>query len=294
MDTVAVLGPGAMGSGMALSLLAAGRETIVWGRTPDACEELREAGALIAGDPADAVERAQTVLSVLADGPATLQTIELASSGMRAGKLWIQAATVGVDETTEIAERIEREHCAFLDAPVLGTRGPARAGALTVLAGGDPGVLRRAAPVLEAIGARTVAVGDVGSATRLKLVLNTWLGFLYQGIAETLALANALDVNEDLLLEVLEGGPLDALAARAKAQRILSGVFEPADFALRLAAKDLRLAGEAAAGAGVELGAAAAIRECLEFAVAEGHGDSDVSATYLTVNGRSESREDVG
>ena len=293
MDRVAVLGLGAMGSGMALSLLAAGHETIVWNRTRDAYAELREAGALIADDPADAVERAQTVLSVLADGPATLTTIERESAGMSPGKLWIQAATVGIDETARIAERIESENCAFLDAPVLGTRGPARAGGLTVLAGGDADVLQRAAPVLEAISARIVAVWKVGSATRLKLVLNTWLGFLYQVIAETLALAGALGVDHEQLLEVLQGDPLDAPAARAKAHRMLSGVFEPADFALKLAAKDLRLAGEAATRAGIELGATAAIRQCLDSAVAGGHGDADVSATYLSTTATKEPREEV-
>ncbi len=293
MPTVAVLGLGAMGSGMALSLIDAGHETIVWNRTPDAYDVLPETGARIAADPAEAVAKAEVVLSVLADGPATVKVVESASAGLGTGKLWVQAATVGVEEVGEIAERIEAEGCAFLDAPVLGTRGPARAGALTILAGGDPDVLLRAAPVLEAIGARTVTAGGVGSATRLKLVLNTWLGFLYHGMAETLALAGALGVDEVRLLDLIDGGPLDAPAARAKAQMMVSGVFEPADFALGLATKDLRLAGEAAAENGLQLGATTAIRECFESAIADGHGAADVSATYLTVNGNQVERGTV-
>lgn len=71
MDRVAVLGLGAMGSGTALSLMAAGHETTVWTRSGDAHAALREAGALIASDPAAAVSGADAVLSVLADGRAT-------------------------------------------------------------------------------------------------------------------------------------------------------------------------------------------------------------------------------
>jgi 3-hydroxyisobutyrate dehydrogenase len=289
MERVALLGLGAMGSGIALSLLRAGHATIVWNRTPEARDALRAAGASVASNPADCVENARTVLSALADGPATLQTLELASPGMRPGRLWIQAAAVGIDETRRIAERIEAERCAFLDAPVLRPRGPARAGALTVLASGETDTVRRAAPVLAAVGSR---VGLVGSAGRLKLVLNTWLCFLYQGIAEALALASALGVGQDQRLEVLDGGPLDSPAARAKAQRSASGDFEPADFGLSLAAMDLR---HAAGAAGIDLKAATAIRQQIEAAIADGHRDSDVSvsATYLTVNTTSTSREDI-
>lgn len=100
----------------------------------------------------------------------------------------------------------------FYDAPVLGTRRPPEAGRLLVLAAGPVAGRERVTPVLDAVGARTVWTGEdgaAGSATRLKLVANSWVIATTNALGEVLALSKALDVDPRSFFDAIAGGPLD-------------------------------------------------------------------------------------
>jgi 3-hydroxyisobutyrate dehydrogenase len=132
--------------------------------------------------------------------------------------------------------------------------------------------------VFDAVGARTVALGDEpGPATRMKLVLNAWLVSLIEGLAESIALAEGMQLDPAKFLEVIDGGPLGPPYAKMKGTMMIERSYEPS-FTLALAAKDARLALDAAARAGLELPALHAIRDQLERAVEQGHGDKDMAA----------------
>jgi 3-hydroxyisobutyrate dehydrogenase len=168
----------------------------------------------------------------------------------------------------------------MVDAPVVGTRKPAEEGTLTVLLSGPADARRAVAPVCEAIGAKTVDLGDrIGDASKLKLVLNTWVLVLVEGTAELIALAEAAGLDPSAVLAALEGGPLDSPYLQQKGKAISERRFDP-QFKLETAHKDALLIRELAARSGVDLALVDAIEDRFARAIAAGHGDEDLSATW--------------
>ncbi|MFC9941601.1 NAD(P)-dependent oxidoreductase [Streptomyces pratensis] len=278
--TVAVLGTGIMGSGMARSLLRSGIPVRVWNRTRSRAEPLATHGATVTDSPEEAVRGADIVLTALNDGGAVAETLTAATPGLRPGQLWLQSSTVGLDATTDLVHRAAGLGLVYLDAPVSGTKQPAEQGTLTVFVSGPSAARATALPVLEAIGRRTVWVGEEpGVATRLKLVANTWVINMVNGVAECLNLAEGLGIDPQLFLDAMKGGPLDTPYLQAKSAAVLSGDLTPS-FALSTALKDSRLILEAAEAAGVELDLVAASAERFTRAEAAGHGGQDMIATY--------------
>ncbi|MFF9215132.1 NAD(P)-dependent oxidoreductase [Streptomyces viridosporus] len=281
--TVSVLGTGIMGAAMARNLARAGHTVRAWNRTRAKADPLAADGVHVAGTPAEAVESADAVLTMLYDGPATLETMRGAAPALRRGTVWAQSTTAGIESVAELAGFAREHGLHFYDAPVLGTRQPAEEGRLTVLAAGPAEGRDRVTPVFDAVGARTVWTGEdgaAGSATRLKLVANSWVLAVTAATGETLALAEALDVAPDGFFDLIAGGPLDMGYLRAKAGLILDGRLSPAQFAVTTAAKDARLIVRAGEQHGARLDVAAATAARLERAAARGHGDEDMAAAY--------------
>lgn len=280
---VAVLGTGTMGEPMARNMLAADLRVRAWNRTTEKAEPLGDAGAEVCDSAAEAVTGAQLVVTMLADGDSVLEAVDAgaALAGAADGAIWIQMSTVGVDACRR-CEQIAREAgITFVDAPVLGTAQPARDGALVVLASGPEQELRgRCEPVFDAVGQKTLWVGEAGAATRLKLVTNAWLLSVVAGLAETFALAEALDVDPQRFLDAIEGGALDVPYAKVKGKLIMERDFEPPSFKLRHAAKDARLMLAAAGAADLQPAVLERIAEQFERAIEAGHGDEDLQALY--------------
>jgi 3-hydroxyisobutyrate dehydrogenase len=273
---VAVLGTGIMGAPMARNIAAAGHEVRAWNRTRERAEPLAQHGATVAGTPAEAVDGADVVVTMLSDGAAVEAVV--ADLPFPDGSVWAQMSTVGVEAIERLSARAAEAGVPIVDAPVLGTRAPAEQGQLTVIAAGPPDARERCAPVFDAVGARTVVLGDEpGAATRMKLVLNAWLLALVEGLAESVSLAERLGVEPARFLEIIDGGPLGPPYAKMKGTMMIERSYEPS-FSLGLAAKDARLALEAAEAQGLELPALRAIRAQLEKAVEQGHGDEDMAA----------------
>ncbi|MFI5795850.1 NAD(P)-dependent oxidoreductase [Streptomyces sp. NPDC051677] len=282
--TVSVLGTGIMGAAMARNLARAGHTVRAWNRTHAKAEPLASDGVHVVDTPAEAVRDADVVLTMLYDGPAALDVMREAAPALRAGTAWVQSTTAGIEAIGDLADFARAHDLVFFDAPVLGTRQPAEAGQLTVLAAGPQASRDAVAPVLDAVGARTVWTGEdggAGSATRLKLVANSWVIAATAAAGEVLALAQSLDVDPNAFFELIAGGPLDMGYLKAKTGLILDDRLSPAQFAVTTAAKDARLIVEAGRESGVRLDVAAASAERLERAAAQGHGDEDMAAAYF-------------
>jgi 3-hydroxyisobutyrate dehydrogenase len=154
-----------------------------------------------------------------------------------------------------------------------------------VLAAGPAAARDRADQVFAAIGEQTHWLGDApGPATRMKLVLNNWVVGITEVLAESLALARELGVDQQRVLQVLDGSPVGSPYAQLKGNLIVNETFEPS-FPLRLALKDVRLVLEAADDR-VEMPAARATAAQMERAVELGHGDDDMAVTYLAAVSR--------
>ncbi|MGW1407053.1 NAD(P)-dependent oxidoreductase [Streptomyces sp. NPDC002403] len=277
---VAVLGTGIMGSAMARSLLRAGLDVRAWNRTHSKATPLAADGATVTETAEEAVRGADVVLTMLKDGPSVAAALAAAAGGLHAGQVLLQSSTVGPEATVDLAQRTADLGPVYLDAPVAGTKQPAEQGALTVLVSGPSAVRAKAEPVLDAIGQRTVWVGEApGAASRLKLVVNTWVITLVNNIAECLNLAEGLGVDPQIFLDLVKGGPLDSAYLQGKSAAVLSGDLTPS-FTLSTALKDTRLILDAARSSGVRLDLVSASADRLSRAEAAGHGDEDMIATY--------------
>jgi 3-hydroxyisobutyrate dehydrogenase len=282
--TVSVLGTGIMGAAMARNLARAGHTVRAWNRTRAKAEPLAADGAHIADTPAEAVQGADVVLTMLYDGRTVLEVMREAAAGLRSGVVWVQSTTAGTDAVGDLAAFAREHGLVFYDAPVLGTRQPAEAGQLTVLAAGPAGSREAVAPVFDAVGARTVWTGEdaaAGSASRLKLVANSWVLAATAAAGEVLALSRALDVDPEKFFDLISGGPLDMGYLRAKVGLLVNGDLTPPSFTVVTAEKDARLIVRAGEENGARLDVAAAVAERFHRAAAQGHSEEDMAAAYF-------------
>jgi 3-hydroxyisobutyrate dehydrogenase len=281
---VAVLGTGIMGSAMARNLVSAGLRTTIWDRSTTATAPLSDAGALVAASPAEAVRDAQVVITMLptADVVASVIFESGVANALAHDAVWAQMGTIGLAETAKIGSRLGqlRPDIIFVDAPVSGSKGPAEAGQLLILASGPPAAAAAVDPVFSAIGRKTVWLGEAGQGSRMKLAVNAYMSILIEGVAEALELAGQLGIDDAKLAEAIEGGPLDAPIADAKLHKMERGDFAP-EFPLEWALKDVDLAISAAGDD--ELPLLAALSRQWHAAVDAGHGRDDVSAARLAL-----------
>lgn len=277
---VALLGTGIMGAPMARNLAAAGLVVTVWNRSRDKAEGLESDGISVADTPAAAVSGADVVLTMLFDEKSVADVVGQAREAFSEGAVWVQMSTVGVAGADRLAALADDIGVTLVDAPVLGTRQPAEQGALVVLASGPEHARGRCGPVFEAIGGRTLWLGEAGAGSRLKMAVNSWVLTVVEGVAESLALTRELGLDPALFLEAVSGGALDAPYVQLKGKAMLEGGFEPM-FGLEGAVKDAGLVAEAARDAGLDSAVLDAVLAHLARAADAGHRDLDMSATYL-------------
>ncbi|WP_330359631.1 NAD(P)-dependent oxidoreductase [Actinosynnema sp. ALI-1.44] len=270
---IALLGTGIMGAGMARNIAKAGLPLRVWNRSRAKAEALADV-ATVADTPAEAVAGADVVITMLFDADAVDSVVEDIQAVPDA--VWLQMGTIGVDATLRLAESNDR----YVDAPVLGTKQPAENGTLLVLASGSEALKAKAQPVFDAVGQRTVWVSDKpGDATRLKLVLNSWILALVAGTGQAITFAESLGLDPQLFLDGIAGAASDSAYAQLKGKATIAGDFTPA-FTLEGAVKDAGLIAEAMDQVGIDPTVVTAIRSVLARASERGHGDADMSAIY--------------
>jgi 3-hydroxyisobutyrate dehydrogenase len=311
-ETVAVLGAGGtMGFPMARNIARAGISVRAWSRSRQQAEPLAQDGAFIADSPAEAARGAGIVLTMLADSDAVVAAMDgphgalsavpganAESGGSQTGDpngphrvFWLQMSTIGEAATRRCAELANRRGVGFVDAPVLGTRQPAEERKLVILESGPADARPRIQPIFDAIGQRTIRVGEAGAGSRLKLVTNSWVLAVVEAGAETIAMAEGFGLDPRLFFRAIEGGTLDLPYLRMKGKAMIERDFMPAMFRLRLAAKDARLIRDASHEHGLDLPLVDTIAQRMTEGE-QSHGDEDISATFLTSEPRqlSESR----
>jgi 3-hydroxyisobutyrate dehydrogenase len=282
--TVAVIGAGIMGSAMTRNLVAAGLDTRVWDKSASATGPLADVGAVVAASVPDAVKDAGVVITMLPTADVVDSVIlDSGVTGVFAdGCVWAQMGTIGVEATLRTRDRLaaQRPDVMFVDAPVSGSKGPAEQGQLLILASGPTAAADAVQPVFDVLGRKTVWLGEAGKGSQMKLVVNAYMSILIEGVAETMELADRLDIGHQQPAEVIEGGPLDAPVAGAKFHKMDQGDFAT-EFPLEWALKDVDLAIGAAHGDVPPL--LAALSSQWHAAVAAGHGRQDISAARLAL-----------
>jgi 3-hydroxyisobutyrate dehydrogenase len=284
-----------MGACMAQRMLDLGFPVDVWNRTPGPAAALAEHGATVRAKPTEAVAAADVVVTMLSKADAVVDVMLRGGTldALRRNATWAQMGTIGVDATERLAAEVARRRpdVAFVDAPVSGSREPARNGRLLILASGPDRSHEAAGDVFAALGQRTLWLRPVGAGSRLKLVLNTWLAFEIEAAAEASALAERLGVPYAVLADAVTGGPLASAAALAKLAKMERSDYS-AEFSLEWALKDLDLA--LAASGDETTPVVMAIAERWRRLVAQGHGHFDISAARLGLNAGPQTSETDG
>ncbi|MFG2480256.1 NAD(P)-dependent oxidoreductase [Streptomyces fagopyri] len=280
---VAVLGTGTMGKAMARNIAAAGLGVRAWNRNRAAAEPLADVGAEVCDTPADACRGADVVLTALANEKVVAGVMDQARDGLDGHQVWVQTCTVSPEGGRHLAEQATRLNVAYVEAPLLGTKEPAVAGTLTVLAASPRQEAREEVrPVLDAVGARTVWLDKVGQPSSLKLAYNAWVLTTVEGIAESLTLAGTLGVDPRLVIDVIDGSGLNSPYVQSKGPKMIDDDLDTPSFPLEAAAKDASLITDTARAAGLHLGIAEVVCERLHLAADDGLGRADVAATYRT------------
>ncbi len=249
---VAVLGLGAMGVRMAANLAAAGHEVTVWNRTSAVADELsRSAPVRVASSPRRAVEGAAAVISMLTDDEASrsvwLDEDRGALAAVERDAVIVESSTLTVSMVEELSGAATRAGIDLLEAPVVGSRPQADAGALFQLVGGEEEVLERVRAVLEVNAGAIRHVGPVGTAATMKLAINGLFGVQVAAYAEVVGLLARSEVDPTEAIELLAGLPITSPGLQRILGLIAERAFEP-NFPVHLVAKDLgylaRLAGD--------------------------------------------------
>lgn len=280
MDKVGFLGLGAMGAPMAANIRSHGYPLAVYNRTASRSAALQAMSATLCTTPRELAARSDMVV-IMVTGPddllAVLDGPDGVTAGLSAGKVVINMSTVSDNATEQAAERVQAAGAEYVDAPVSGSVKPAIDGTLVILAGCTPEALERTTPLLKTMGSEVVHCGDIGSGTRMKLVLNLMLGNMMESLAEAMLLTKSFELDPTTLMQALGGGAMAAPMFQIKGKAIIEGNFTK-QFPVHLIFKDLNLVLEAAHHRHVPLPQTEAVHESFRRAMERGYGDEDMAA----------------
>jgi 3-hydroxyisobutyrate dehydrogenase-like beta-hydroxyacid dehydrogenase len=242
---VGFIGLGTMGSGMALNVLKGGHELVVHDINREAVGLHLEAGAAWADTP----RQVMAVVFTSLPGPPEVQAVALGDNGLlhgvRPGKVYFDLSTNSPTLLRHIHNEFAKVGAHVLDAPVSGGPRGARSGRLAIWVGGDRAIYDQYKPVLDAIGDKPYYVGPIGAGSIAKLVHNCTGYILQTALAETFSMGIKAGVDPLVLYQAVRHGALGRRQTfDGLTQHFLPGHFDPPDFALRLARKDVNLAVE--------------------------------------------------
>src|SRR3989338_4511298 len=284
---VGFLGLGTMGAPMAANLLKAGFKLQVWNRTAAKTAPLAALGAKTGKSPAHVAAESDVGITMVGR-PQDVEEVVLGQSGVaegiKSGAVLVDMSTVSPATSRKLAGAAAAKHGEFLDAPVVGSKGPAIDGALVILVGGLPTTLERCRPVFLAMGKTVIHAGGVGMGASLKLATNLMLAHLVAGFAEGLLLVQRSGLEPARYLDVLEASTFRSPWYQTKGVGMLKRDFST-HFALKHMRKDLRLMGELASDVGAALPITKAVEQLFAASEAAGKSELDYSAILAQLEG---------
>ncbi len=280
MQSIAILGLGAMGSRMAAKLLDAGFKVTVYNRDPGRADALVERGGLVSETPCAAARDAEIVISMLRDDAASRAVW---SDPRRGALLGLSPTAVAIESSTltpawvaELSVAVAATGAGFLDAPVAGSRPQAEAGQLVHLVGGAVLDLERARPALRVLGSALHHLGPVGSGMLVKLAVNALFAVQIASLGEMLGLFRKSGIDVEAALAALSATPVASPAVKVTARAIQAANFAP-QFPIELVEKDLNYVAAAAQAVAADAPLAAAASVIYGRALAQGFGGDNIS-----------------
>lgn len=283
MDTLGFVGFGAMAQRMAARLAERGHALVATDPHHTGGEV---GGARMLASPRAVAEAADVILISVPADPALAEVAGSAEGileGGRPGQLVIDLSSVSPDASRKFAADCAARGLRAIDAPVSGSTPEAEKGELVVLAGGSADDIAAAAPILDAIGKKTIHAGPAGQGSALKLAVNAIMGLGLAAVAEAVSYGLAAGLDRDMLFEALAGLAVVSPHHARKLRTAKEGDFAP-QFPTRLMSKDLQLVLADAARHAVPMPATAVAAQLFALALRD-HADDDYSAAIGVATG---------
>jgi len=277
---VGFAGLGLMGSRMAANLLKKGFPLTVWNRTPGRAAELQAAGAKVAKTPRELAEAADVVVACVADPPAVERLVFAEDGllgGVRPGFRYLECSTVDPGLTRRVQAALRERKADALEAPVTGSKNGAAQGTLLFMTGGAKEVHEELLPVMMAMGTKAIYCGEMGLGSVTKLVGNTVISFMIEGLCEGLVLGGKAGLSVETMLDVIQSSGFASPYYAFKGGAIAKRDFDQ-HFSIDLLVKDQSLMLAEGATRQVPMPGLAAIREVFQAARAQGYGQEDIVA----------------
>lgn len=282
---VALIGTGLMGRPMAERLLALGHQLVVFNRSRNKAEPLRSSGALIAASAAEAIDSAECLILMLADGAAIGEVLFNSEPTVDLhDRTVIQMGTISPADSVAFEKKVLGLGGEYLEAPVLGSIPEATAGKLLIMVGASKQQFDKWSTLLECFGSEPVLIGEVGKAAAVKLALNQLIASLTVGFASSLGLVQSLGVEAELFMKILRLSALYAPIFDKKLKLMLDRDYGIGNFPSKHLFKDVALFHSAAQSVNLETVGIEAIRRLLEITLEKGYGEGDYSALFEAVN----------
>jgi 3-hydroxyisobutyrate dehydrogenase-like beta-hydroxyacid dehydrogenase len=284
MMRVGFAGLGIMGQGMVKNLAAKGYAVRVWNRTPSRVAELGE-GVSGAPTPKALAEGSDVVISCVSD-PAAVERVVFAEDGVLAGAKpglrYVECSTVSPDLVRRLGQAFESRGCGMLEAPMTGSKLGAERGTLLFMVGGPTALVHELEPLLLAMGSKAIHCGPTGQGALMKLIGNSIISFMLEGLCEGLVVAKKGGLSIQSVLEVIAASGFASPYYGFKGGAIARRDFDP-HFSIDLLVKDQSLMLAEAAAQRTPLPGLAAIREVFQAARAQGLGQEDIAAVLKTL-----------
>ncbi len=272
------IGLGAMGIPMAARLCDAGLKVSVYNRTESKATPLKEKGVAVYTNPIDLASGVDLVFIMLSDKTAIDAVLAPKFWEQMSKKIVVNMSTIAPLESLALEKTAKEHQVTYLEAPVSGSVGAAKTGALLVLAAGEEEVVSKLKPVFAHLGSQTFYLGKIGQGTGAKLSINSLLAQMGVAYSEALLLAKHLGVDAEQFLQVVSQSGMNSPLFQAKKGMWLQDNY-PAAFSLKLMLKDIRLA-KNEAGEAIKLPFLFQAEELYSQAEKSGLGEMDMAAVY--------------
>ena len=287
MAKITFIGLGNMGGPMAGNLVKAGHEVTVFDLSKDAVAALVSEGAKTADTAHEAANGAECVITMLPAGQ-HVEAVYLGDDGLLAklpaGTLVIDSSTIAPETARGVAEVARAKDIPFLDAPVSGGVGGAKAGTLTFICGGSEEAFNKAKPILDAMGKNIFHAGDHGSGQVAKICNNMLLAILMSGTSEALALGVKNGLDPAVLSEIMKQSSGGNWALEVYnpypgvIKKVSGGILIQSGFLVNLMTKDLGLAFENAVKNQASIPMGSLARNLFQLHAGQGNGSLDFSS----------------
>ncbi len=278
--TVAFLGTGAMGAPMAADVARKGFPLQVWNRHHERAHALVSLGAKIRSSPAECVQGARVIVTMLRDEAALMSVLERPDgvlAGLEKDAVLVDMSTTGRAGALKAASLVRDAGGRFVDAPVSGSVGPAERGELLAMAGGRLNDVTRAQPVILAMCKRILHAGDVGQGQALKVLVNGVGVHHLVAYTSMLALGERAGLARRTIVEAFSSGAFATPSYVGKKEKILAKDYAP-EFTLDLTLKDALLNVDLQQEAGLPLPVLREAVRALSQAIEDGLGEEDLFA----------------